>query len=116
MTLSADRSLQLDVRRDEGGVVISAHGSADVRDAPRLQEQLQQLIQQTRQVIVLDLSDLNFIGPDGLDVLLTVRKALQAHHGQIRLVHPNPEIRRMLQVTRLSEILPIFDTVAQALG
>jgi anti-sigma B factor antagonist len=116
MTLSADRPLQLDVRRDEGGVVISAHGSVDALDAPQLQEQLQRLIPQTRQVIVLDLSDLDFIGPDGLDALLTVRNALQVHHGQIRLVHPNPEIHRMLEVTRLTEILPIFDTVEQALG
>jgi anti-sigma B factor antagonist len=116
MTISADRPLQLDVRRENGNVVISAHGNIDVLDAPMLQEQLQELVRESRRLVVLDLSDLDFIGPDGLDVLLTVRKALKVHKGQIRLVHPHPEIRRMLQVTRLTKILPIFDTVEQALG
>ena len=115
MTISADRPLQLDVRRDGEKLVVSAHGCVDVLDAPQLQEQLEELIPQTHQIVVLDLSDVDFIGPDGLDALLEVRKALQPHHAHIRLVHPNPEIRRMLQVTRLSEILPIFDTVEQAL-
>ena len=115
MTVSADRPLQLDVHWSEGKLVVTAHGSVDVLDAPPLQEQLQELIPQTRDVVVLDLSDVDFIGPDGLAALLSVRHTFQAHHGQIRLVHPNPEIRRMLQLTRLTELLPVFDTIEQAL-
>ncbi|MBN1555646.1 MAG: STAS domain-containing protein [Phycisphaerae bacterium] len=115
MTLSADRPLQLDVRQDERGFIVSVHGSVDVLDAPALQDQLEQLIPLPSPLVVLDLSDLDFIGPDGIDALLTARQALQSHHGEIRLVHPNPEIRRVLQVTRLTEILPIFDTVEQAM-
>lgn len=115
MTLSADRPLQLDVREDGGKLVVSAHGNVDVLDAPQLRERLEELIPRTRKVVVLDVTDMDFIGPDGLDALLTVRQALRPHQAQIRLVHPNPEIRRMLQVTRLTEILPIFDTVEQAL-
>ncbi|MBN1942484.1 MAG: STAS domain-containing protein [Phycisphaerae bacterium] len=115
MTLSADRPLQLDVRQDERGAVVSAHGNVDMLDAPALQDQLQKLLPLSAPLVVLDLSDLDFIGPAGIDALLTARQALQARHGQIRLVHPNPEIRRMLQLTRLTEILPIFDTVEQAM-
>jgi len=115
MTLSVDRPLQLDVRRDEGKLIVTVHGSVNVVSAPQLQEQLQGLLPQTDDVVVLDLSDVDFIGPDGLDALLTARLAIHAQRGKIRLVHPNPEIRRMLQVTRLAEILPIFDTVEQAM-
>lgn len=117
MALSADRPLQMEVRRKDRGLVIAVHGSVDVLDAPALQEQLQKLTarEDAPEVVVLDLSDLDFIGPDGIDALLRVRRALQSQKGRIRLVHPSPEIRRMLQVTRLTKILPIYDSVEQAL-
>lgn len=116
MTISADRPLQLDFRPLGQAIVITAHGSAEVLDAPQLQERLQRLVDRPDRIIVLDLSDLDFIGPGGLDALLTVRQALKARHGQIRLVNPNPEIHRLLQVSRLTEVFPIFDTVDQAVA
>ena len=116
MTISADRPLLLDVHTEERAVVISAHGSADVLDVPDLQERLARLASHPNRIIILDLSDLDFIGPDGLDALLNVRQVVLKKHGQIRLVNPNREIRRMLQVSRLMEIFPVYDSVEQALA
>ncbi|MEK0100837.1 STAS domain-containing protein, partial [Streptomyces sp. A475] len=34
--------------------------------------------------------------------------------GQLRLVCPQRRIRRLLQITELTDVMPVFDTVAQA--
>ena len=115
MTISSDRSLQMDVRRVGSAVVIAVRGSASMVDAPRLGEELQRLADRPHTTIILDLTDLNFIGAEGIDALLLARERLNVQQGQIRLVHPNKEIRRILELTRLTKIFPIFDSIEEAL-
>jgi anti-anti-sigma factor len=114
MTVFVNKPLQLEVGREGRAIVITAHGSAGVIDAPRLQEQLARLAEKPNTVIVLDLSDLEFLGPDGIDALLTAHQLSKVQHGQIRLVNPNHEIRRMLEVTRLTEVFPVYGSVKEA--
>jgi anti-anti-sigma factor len=60
------------------------------------------------------LTDLEFIGCEGIDAILAGRALAGIEHGQIRLVGLNPEIRHILEITRLTEVFPIFDTVDSA--
>ncbi len=115
MTISSDRSLQMEVSRIGQAVVITVHGSASMVDAPRLGEELQRLADRPHSTIILDLTDLNFIGAEGIDALLLARKRLDVQQGQIRLVHPNEGIRRILELTRLTKIFPVFDSLEDAL-
>ncbi|HDY65339.1 MAG TPA: anti-sigma factor antagonist [Phycisphaerae bacterium] len=115
MTISSDRSLQMEVRRVGSAVVITVHGSASMTDAPRLREELQRLAERPRTTIILDLTDLDFIGAEGIDALLFGRERLNVQQGQIRLVHPNDDIRRILDLTRLSEVFGVFDSLEEAL-
>ena len=115
MTISSDRSLQMEVSHIGPAVVITVHGSASMVDAPRLGEELQRLADRPHATIILDLTDLNFIGAEGIDALLLARERLNVQQGQIRFVHPNKEIRRILELTRLTKVFPIFDSLEDAL-
>ena len=106
----------MEVRRVGSAVVITARGSATMVDAPRLGEELQRLVGHPRTTIILDLTDLDFIGAEGIDALLLARERLSVQQGQIRLVHPNEKIRRILDLTRLTEVFGIFDSLEEALA
>ena len=42
-------------------------------------------------------------------------KRLRERDGQIRLIVPRPEIRRVFEITMLDRIFPLFETRAQAI-
>ena len=50
-----------------------------------------------------------------LGVLLGAMKRLREHDGQIRLVVPRSEIRRVFEITMLDWIFPLFETRTQAI-
>ncbi len=114
MTVSANKPLHVDLRREGRVLVIAISGSADMFDAPKLRDALRQFLARSETAILLDLTNLDFLGPGGLDAILSARQELPAPRGRIGLVNPHPEIRRMLEVTRLTRIFPIYDSVERA--
>jgi anti-sigma B factor antagonist len=101
---------------EENVLVLTIRGDAGMTDAFRMGDTLQDLLSQPEHVIVLDLAGLQFIGGEGIDVLLTVRERIIVEKGQMRLVQPTPEVRHILEVTRLDQILPIYDSLEEALA
>ena len=115
MGITNERSLEMEVRRVGSAVVITLHGAVSMTDAPRLREELQRLADRPKTTILLDLTDMDFIGAEGIDALLFGRERLSVQQGQIRLVHPNDKIRHIFELTRLSELFALFDSLEKAL-
>ncbi len=108
-------TLRVTVHPADGVTVVSLQGSATMIDTDILQDQLHHLAEKPDAVIIIDLSELDFIGATGIDVFLAGRAESEMHHGQVRLVHPNPEIKKMFELTRLTEVFPIFENVEDAI-
>lgn len=105
----------MNIRQADGVILVTLRGLATMVDTQILRDQLRELTEQPDAILVIDLSGLDFIGAEGIHTLLASREESVLHHGQIRLVHPNPEIKRMLKLIRLTEVFPIFDSVEDAL-
>jgi anti-anti-sigma factor len=59
--------------------------------------------------VVLDLSDLTLCDTIGLSGLLTVRGRVVAERGDLVLRRPTPTVRSLLEITKLTPVLPIVD-------
>ncbi len=116
MTTADKYALQISTRDHGSAVVITLRGSANMVNAETFQTQLHDLASQSDAIVVIDMSELDFLSVNWIHALLVGQADSVEHHSQIRLVHPNAEIKRMLEITRLTEIFPIFDTVAEALN
>jgi len=108
--------LAIEVRRVAQAAVVRVRGSSGMLEAGRLTDELLGLAEQAVPVIILDLSDLEFISSAGLGAILRARTALHACRGALRLVHPRPLVRKLLDTTRLTSVLPVFCTVEEALA
>ena len=112
----SETSLKLDIRRDGPTAVVQLTGSAGMNEAEDMRLKLEELAGSKVPVIVLDLSGLSFICSLGLGAIISCHLKSRHHRGQIRLVSPQPEVRKLLETTRLTKLFPIYATVAEALA
>lgn len=98
-----------------GVAVVSVQGDADMHVAPELRDRLSGAVDGGVKHLVLDLSDTTFVDSMTLGVLLGSSKHLRDRGGELRLVVPRAEIRRIFEITLLDRIFPLHATLAEAL-
>ncbi len=99
--------------------VIALRGDLDIGTSARLREQLNALIAEGVAVIVLDCAALEFIDSTGLGTLVSALKQIANRDGVLALAQPNERVRRVLRVTGLARLFPIYpdvDAACAALG
>ncbi|MCI0344656.1 MAG: STAS domain-containing protein [Chloroflexi bacterium] len=106
--------LGLDVVEREGWVVLGVTGEVDVATAPRLREQLIALVADGHHRIVVDLEGVDFLDSTGLGVLVGALKRVRTHDGDLSLVCTKPRILRGFEITGLTRVFAIHDTVDAA--
>lgn len=65
---------------------------------------------------VLDLSGVTFLDSSGLGALVALRRHLEADRGSLTLACDNEIVLRMLRLTNLDTVLPVYPTVDKALS
>jgi anti-sigma B factor antagonist len=103
------------VRWQDGIVVLAVSGELDVLTAEALDWELATLATAGHGRIVLNVEGLTFCDPCGLRVLIRASNRATVLKGWLRLVGAVPQLRRVLEITRLARVLPTFESLAEAL-
>lgn len=108
--------LGLDVTEIKGYAVLAVRGEVDVYTAPRLRERLVELVSQGKHQIVVDLEGVDFLDSTGLGVLVGGLKRLRSHDGDLTLVCTQQRILKVFEITGLTKVFAIHDSVDDAVG
>lgn len=65
--------------------------------------------------IVLDMTNLNGIDSYAIGILISLYKRILLAGGELVILSPNSNVRRLLEITNIDKILKIFDTLSEAL-
>jgi anti-sigma B factor antagonist len=106
--------LGLDVSEQNGHAVLAVSGEVDVATVPRLREQLHALVAEGNRRIIVDLDGVDFLESTGLGVLVGALKRVRSNDGDLYLVCTQPRIRKVFEVTGLTKVFSLFDTVEDA--
>ena len=101
---------------DHEGGVLRVFGEIDVATAPALRDPLLALADGASPFAVVDMSDVSFIDSTGLSALVTARKRLRAEGCELRLVIDRPNVRKVFDVTGLSDFFAIFPSLEEAVA
>ena len=110
-----DLGLEVDESR-QPYTVLAVAGEVDVYTAPRLREKLVELVSQGKQQIVVDLEGVDFLDSTGLGVLVGGLKRLRSHEGDLSLVCTRQRILKVFEITGLTKVFSIFDSVDEAVS
>jgi len=82
-------------------------------DVPELKEKLQQaILSKDIKKLVLDLSDVKMITSSGIGIFLNINQSLKS---SFRLAAPQPEVEKVLELTKVTSVVKLFSTVDAAL-
>lgn len=97
-----------------GAVVITLAGRGETTDSKRLEELIDKAVALKPDLVVVDLSGVEFFGSYGVNALVRLGRGLDPHDGKIRLAGPSPAIRDLLNRSHLAGKFPIYSSVAAA--
>ncbi len=81
--------------------VVKVAGEIDIETSPALEERLRSVLDQGHSSVVIDLAGVTFLDSTGLSVLIGGLRRCQDGGGELRLVSPRPNVRKVLEVTGL---------------
>lgn len=90
--------------------VVAVSGELDVYGAPRLREQLIDLINDGSCEIVVDLDEVTFIDSTGLGVLIGGLKRVRSKGGDLRIVATKDPAAKLLRITGLHRVFAPYAT------
>ncbi|MBI2710806.1 MAG: STAS domain-containing protein [Actinobacteria bacterium] len=94
--------------------VLAVTGEVDVATAPRLREQLVELVGSGKNHIVVDLEGVEFLDSTGLGVLVGALKRVRTSDGDLALVCTEPRILKVFEITGLTKVFTIHRSVDEA--
>lgn len=97
-------------------VVVTVYGDLDLHSADQLGDLLVGVVDRGASLVVVDLSDVEFVDSQGLGALMRGTRRFGAGKDRFRLVVPAPEIRRLFEITALDRVFPLDATREQALA
>jgi anti-sigma B factor antagonist len=106
--------LKVEARRTDGAVVLEVGGEVDVQTAPALRDALEALDEAAESVVVVDMTEVEFLDSTGLGVLVSALQRARTRDARLGLVIAQERVLKLFNVTGLSEEFEIFSTIDEA--
>lgn len=87
---------------------VSLRGEVELASAPPLTNALDDAIRTTSGLFVVDLSGVDFLDSSGIACLVRARAMLGQHDRQLVLVCPPGSARRVLLLTGIDDLVPLY--------
>ncbi|HET6963669.1 MAG TPA: STAS domain-containing protein [Acidimicrobiales bacterium] len=107
---------EVGTRRGGERTVITVAGDLDVLTAPRLRDQLIEVIDEGSRHIVVDLTSCEFVDSSGLSALVTALKRVRSMGGDLDLVCPPGNVRRLIELVALDQVFNVYDDAGSSGG
>jgi anti-sigma B factor antagonist len=103
--------LTLATREEDGRAIVAVGGEIDVYTAPKLRDQITELVSGGSYNIVIDLEAVEFLDSTGLGVLVGGLKKVRAHDGSLELICSQERLLKIFRITGLAKVFVIHDSV-----
>jgi len=98
----------------DGATVVTAVGAVDMLTAPQLQDVMTAALGRKPAGLILDMTQVEFLGSAGMQVLMATRKQL-GPETRFAVVADGPATSRPLKITGIADFIELFSTLDVAL-
>ena len=109
--------MELETRNDGGVTIIAVRGDLVIGEAETtFKKTVTRLIEEGRVNLLVDLSSVGFLDSSGLGALVRALTNTQKEGGQTKLLNAGPQIRKLLQMTKLDSVFEIHEDMEGAVS
>jgi len=76
-------------------------------NAAQVRDDIRAALPESATTLDLDLSSVTFLDSSGLGSLISLHKTMRSRNGTVRLINPAPNVRQILELTRLHRVFEI---------
>jgi anti-anti-sigma factor len=111
------QEFQVDIRMLEPPIaVVSLRGTVDSTSSAELETQLDGALDQGRDHVVINLSELDFMSTAGWSVLVAKLRRLRARKGALHLCCMSMELDEVYKLLEFEKLMPAHPTLEEALS
>ena len=96
--------------------VVVLAGEVDATNSDEMYGVLESVVTQHPRLLIVDISELSFMDSTGLRMLLRSSRTLDQQGGVLALAAPQTAVARVLQLTRADQLIPVYQSVADAIA
>lgn len=96
-------------------LIISVSGELDLHSVGGLQDALDEAVNETGEIVVVDLADVDLIDSIALGALARASRRLRENSGALGVVASNADVVRAFEITSLDRVIPMASTRAEVL-
>ncbi|WMN07132.1 STAS domain-containing protein [Marivirga arenosa] len=84
-------------------------------NGPGLVELINDNINKGIKKCIIDISNVRYMNSSGIGVLITILTKLRNKEGEVVLLNPSEQVKKLLLITKLNNIFTIYDSKEEAL-
>lgn len=109
--------MQFTAKELQGVTVISLSGNVlGGPDANTLNDHLRTLLDKKKTRVIIDLGDVKFINSSGLGMLIGGMSTMRKGGGELKLARASKKVQNLLEMTKLTTLFDVHETVKAAVG
>jgi anti-sigma B factor antagonist len=109
--------MELQTHEDGSVTVLTVTGDLVIGDAESMfKKTVTRLLEEGHTRLLVDLSGVGFLDSSGLGALVRALTQSQKEGGQTKLLRAGPQIRKLLQMTKLDSVFEIHDDMEAAVS
>lgn len=98
--------MNIDFKKDGTTLTVTPEGRLDTATSPELEKRMTPEIEGMTEIII-DLANVEYVSSGGLRVLLAVEQELEERGGKLTVIHVNPHIMEILDITGFLDIINV---------
>jgi anti-anti-sigma factor len=102
--------------RERGVAVVQLGGRMDGKAVHALGQTIKDMFRQDRFRLIFDCAAMTYITSGGIGAIANALTEAQANGGDIVLIQPSPNVKQVIKLLGLSELIPVAESIKDALG
>jgi len=102
--------------REHSVVVIDVRGEVTFENSDLLRDKINELCEQSKANLVIDLANLKYMSSAGMGVLVHGLKKTRQGKGDLRLAHLSPKMRRVFLITQFTHHFAVYPSLDEAIN
>lgn len=112
--MGMEQNLKVNIKKRDNHVIFYLIGQLDAHSAPQLEKVISMLLDEKIQILVFNLSNLEYISSAGLGVFMSFIQDLRENNGDIIFTELNSRVENVMKLLGFNHIFKIYDTESEA--